>query len=394
MTTPGDPGDRIATVKHRVMDVISRWLRPVLATMFTGFLAITGTVFGQSHRGSQPVDALAIVLVCATVATILVARRWPVPALVVAISATGAYYLLGYPIDSPFFLGLLVTAYSAGTAGATLRTVIAAVAVLAVFGLGLLVGRASDRQSALFFPLFIVGSLVAGQATAEWRARAERQTKQAHEEEALRRVAEERLRVARELHDVVSHSIAMINVQAGAAAHVIDEHPEQAKAALLAIKVASRDALRDLRGILGVMRDSGEGESRAPAPGLAQAADLVENVQRTGYPVSLEVDAGDPPPTAVDLAAYRVLQEALTNVLRHAPGGAAAAAIRHEAGALVVEVSDTGPSEPVAADGRAGAGHGLAGMRERVAAAGGSLEAGPRAGGGFLVRARFPLAAR
>jgi signal transduction histidine kinase len=209
-------------------------------------------------------------------------------------------------------------------------------------------------------------------------------------EQARRRADDERLRVARELHDVVSHSIAMINFRAGVALHVLERRPEQAREALTAIRQASAGALQELRATLGVLRQPAGGErSQASLPGLAQLEELVAGAAGAGPPVALVVD-GEPAdlPPAVDLAAYRVVQESLTNVVRHA--GAARATVRVAFGPadLVVEVTDDGVGAP--ADLSSG-GHGIAGMRERVAALGGELQAGPGPLGGFRVRARLPL---
>ncbi|WP_189221491.1 sensor histidine kinase, partial [Saccharothrix coeruleofusca] len=195
-------------------------------------------------------------------------------------------------------------------------------------------------------------------------------------------VAQERLRIAREVHDVVAHSLAMINVQAGVAAHVADRRPEEAVKALRAIKEASGHALADLRATLGVLRS---GEGAAPVPSLRRLDDLVAPVARArvvGEPGEL--------PAPVDAAAYRVVQEALTNALRYAPDATAITIgfDRTDEG-LVLSVVDNGS----AATAPVGSGSGLAGMRERVEALGGTLRAGPVAGGGFEVRAVLPLGA-
>jgi len=191
----------------------------------------------------------------------------------------------------------------------------------------------------------------------------------------------------------VSHSISMINVQAGVAVHVMDERPEEARAALIAIKGVSRDALRDLRSILGLLRQTDDAEPRSPVAGLEQVPALADNVRKTGVRVALDLGGanGRALPPSVDLTAYRVIQEGLTNVVRHAPGAAATVTVRREPGALLVEVTDDGRASGAAAESRHGAGHGLAGMGERVRAAGGSLEAGAVPGGGFSVRASLPL---
>ena len=374
-----------------VSGFVSRWIRPVATAAVVELIAVAGTALGPTRRG-RPADALAIALVVVAAAMVAIARRWPLPALLVSFAATLAYYALGYGTDSSFFVGLLATAYLSATAGARLRTAVFALAIPAAFLAASQLGLASDRAGALPFSVIVVGGLIAGQAAAEYRARAERRTERAREEEALRRLAEERLRIARELHDVVSHSIAMINVQSSAALHVMEERPGQAREALLAIKSASHDALRDLRGILGLLHQADDEEPRGPAAGLSEVGTLVDSVRRAGLQVAMEMDGdGGRLPSAIDLAAYRVVQEALTNVVRHAPGAAATVAVHRKPDLLLVEVRDDGRSEPQAAGGRQGAGRGLAGMRERVQAAGGVLEAGPRPGGGFTVRARLPL---
>jgi signal transduction histidine kinase len=199
----------------------------------------------------------------------------------------------------------------------------------------------------------------------------------------------ERLRIARELHDAVAHSIATINVQAGAAEHVIADHPEQAAEALSVIKQTSKQALAELREILGVLRRDEEPQPRAPAAGLAQLDRLLETVRASGVEVRTHI-AGErvPLPTAVDLAAYRIVQESLTNVARHAGIGGAELNIAYAGRALTVTISDDGQGEQRFTE---GAGHGIIGMRERAQALGGTLDAGPRPGGGFEVRAWLPL---
>jgi signal transduction histidine kinase len=215
------------------------------------------------------------------------------------------------------------------------------------------------------------------------------------EEEARRRVDEERLRIARELHDVTAHSLSIVAVQSGAALHVLDTDPEAARTALLAIRQTSRDSLNELRGMLGVLRGSADmspGAPLAPAPGLARLEDLVRPLRDAGLQVEVTGPApGDPLPAIVDSSAYRIVQEALTNVLRHAGSPAVHITLQRGEDSLRLEVTDDG-SAPAA---RAGAeGHGIAGMRERALALGGTFEAGPRPGGGWRVSAVLPFVAR
>ncbi|BDM67837.1 two-component sensor histidine kinase [Streptomyces nigrescens] len=241
------------------------------------------------------------------------------------------------------------------------------------------------------------------------RERAER-AERTREEEARRRVAEERLRIARELHDVVAHHIALVNVQAGVASHVMDNRPDQAKQALAHVREASRSALEELRATVGLLRQSDDPKAPTePAPGLGVLDQLVDGFVRAGLPVDLEVpEAPGPLPASVDLTAYRVVQEALTNVHKHAGEGARATIrIAYHASALTVTVLDDGAGQagvprqradrsgppPGGTDGpeENGGGHGLIGMRERVYALGGTIVTGPRAAGGFQVRVTLPL---
>jgi signal transduction histidine kinase len=209
-------------------------------------------------------------------------------------------------------------------------------------------------------------------------------------EEAQRRVVEERLRIARELHDILAHTLALINVQAGVAAHVLDQQPEQAREALTHIKTASRATLQELRALVGVLRAGDEPAPLAPAPGLDSLDELVDAVRDAGLTVDLQVARSNGPlPATVDVTAYRILQEALTNSIKHAGRGIVHVLVRQEGPTLELDVTDRGGVAPtVRAD---GSGQGIPGMRERAAALGGSLEAGPVPGGGFRVHATLPV---
>jgi signal transduction histidine kinase len=230
---------------------------------------------------------------------------------------------------------------------------------------------------------------MAGVALVAYLAnRRAREMEQLREAQAERLVTEERLRIARELHDVVSHSISMINVQAGAAAHVIDQHPEQAREALLTIRAASKEALRELRGMLGVLRGVDEGEPRDPAPGLAALEGLVQATTQAGLPTTVVmsgvVQRLSP---AVDLTAYRIIQESLTNALRYAGPATARVDIAYVDHQVRIDVIDDGTGSTNAA---MGSGLGIRGMMERAAAVGGQLKAGPLADQGFGVLATLP----
>jgi signal transduction histidine kinase len=229
--------------------------------------------------------------------------------------------------------------------------------------------------------------------TAEWiRARSQRRAALARslEEEARRQATEERLRIARELHDVVAHNISLINVQASTALHLIERQPERAREALANIKDVSKEALVELRSVLGVLRQVDDDQPRAPAPTLARVDELLARTRQAGVAVTLDRQGSiDGLPSSVDQAAYRITQEALTNVARHSGAASATVQIARVNGAIVVQIDDDGrgaaPSSPTVG------GNGIAGMRERARALGGNLQAGRRPSGGYQVRAWLPL---
>ncbi|MEV0981554.1 histidine kinase [Streptomyces sp. NPDC049915] len=224
------------------------------------------------------------------------------------------------------------------------------------------------------------------------RERAER-AERTREEEARRRVAEERLRIARDLHDVVAHHIALVNVQAGVAAHVMDKRPDQAKEALSHVREASRSALNELRATVGLLRQSGDPEAPTePAPGLDRLDELAGTFRSAGLRVEVVcADQDTTLPAAVGLAAYRVIQEALTNVHKHAgPGAKAEVSVVRVGPRIEITVLDDGAGKDTTAA-ASGGGHGLLGMRERTTALGGTLTTAPRYGGGFRVHATLPL---
>jgi signal transduction histidine kinase len=218
----------------------------------------------------------------------------------------------------------------------------------------------------------------------------------AREQETLRRVGQERLQIAREIHDLVAHAMTAINVQAGVAAHLLERDPSQAHEALRHIKHTSGDALTDLRATLDVLRDPSQAAPLGPEAGLAEIAELTEGLSAAGVAVDLEVERVDDVPAAIQSAGFRIVQEALTNVARHAQAATARVGVHRVPGAIVIEVVDDGVGAPRSnghpgGDPEAG-GNGLRGMRERAAALGGTLDAEPVDDGGWRVRARLPLA--
>lgn len=254
-----------------------------------------------------------------------------------------------------------------------------------------------DGTGALLNVAIFTGAWLAGQAVRARQAAATARLAEAEERAevqrqlAARSIAEERLRLAQELHDVVAHSMSVIAVQAGMGVHVIDDKPAEAKRALEAISQTSRTSLQEIRRILGVLRDEDGERAHAPAPGLADLPRLVAEVRGAGIPVTLQVE-GEPGgvPHGVELSVYRLVQEGLTNVLKHAGQASATVTVRYGPSEVDVEVLDDGRGAAAAVVNGATGGHGLVGMRERVALWGGTLDAGPRAGGGYRVRARLP----
>ena len=365
--------------------VHSPWVRIGAQVAVLEIGVLVGTSFAaRFHPTSPPLDAIALGLLLVAGGTIGISRRWPVAAVGLALAAVLLYHVRGYA-PAAIDLALMVALYKSATPQRLWRSIgLGGIAVLGYAVVGLLSASGLSLEALWLGTLAVLASVGLGLAVSGQRAynRAKR------EEETQRRVTEERLRIARELHDVVSHSISTINVQAGVAAHVMGERPEQAREALLAIKDTSKDTLRELRGILQVLRQVDEVEPREPAPGLAQLDILVDTASRAGIPTAVSiVGTVRPLPAAIDLAAYRIVQESLTNVVRHAGRASADVSIAYEPARVVIEVTDDGRG--ASANG-GGDGHGIAGMRERVNAVGGQIELGPRNGRGFRVRATLP----
>jgi signal transduction histidine kinase len=367
----------------------ARWVLPVAAILAFAIVGTYGASRNQPARAD--VDAAAIALVVVATAPLLVRDRYPVATLVVAMAASHLYLILGYA-PGPIFLPVLIAYVGAVLAGRRVASwiVLAAGYVAFLWARPLL---ADEPAPTLGAAVGLAAWLLVLAVGAEMlRARRERLAEEARarEEAERRRAGEERMRIARELHDVLAHTISLINVQAGVALHLIDERPEQARTALTAIKQASREALGELRTVLDILRQDGDRTERSPAPSLDRVEELAGRTAAAGVDVRTEIQgAVRPLPGGVDLAAYRIVQEALTNVARHS--GAANAVVRVVYGDrdVVVEVEDDGRGG--ADGGTRGAGKGILGMRERATALGGELDAGPGPGGGFRVRARLPV---
>ncbi len=349
------------------------------AVLVTAFLVVV-TSHIAAAPGEPALDAFGYGLLVGGGVSVGLARRWPHTALLLVAAVLTSYVLRSYP-GGPVFATGWYTLFALRRA-TDRRTALTGAALLcaALFGAGLVTTGEVFPLASLVFVGWSVAAVLAGDAV--------RHLAETREEETRRRVAEDRLRIARDLHDSVAHAMATINVQAGAAAHVIDRRPAAAKEALAAIQRASGEVLDELGAMLTLLREPGESADRAPTPGLDRVADLVATARGNGLAVTLAVDGPvERVPAAVGTAAYRIVQESLTNVLRHAPRATAAVAVTAAAdGGLTVEVVDDGAGATGAGG---GTGLGLRGMRERAAATGGTLAAGPRPEGGYAVTATW-----
>jgi signal transduction histidine kinase len=351
--------------------------------------------------GAAPLDALSWTLGAVIALPLLVHRRWPRAVLLITFATMILFYLVHRRNISPAPL-MFVPTYDVAVAGylALAITVPAVIMVAGLFAVGLsgtpLVTVLADflPSFAIFILAVALGEVVRGRrALAAETARRLELAEEEQRSEAARLLAEERLRIARELHDTVAHSMATITVQAGSALHVLSPaHDGAVREALVNIRETSKTALGEMRAVLGQLREgAGAAGPAVPAPeglGLGRLPELRAAVTAAGSPVRVSVEGEPGPlPPAVDHAAYRILQESLTNVLRHAVSGTEAeVSLRYAPDSVTITVANDGcvPGGPP------GTGNGLRGMRERATAAGGELEAGPRPEGGFLVTAILP----
>lgn len=361
-----------------------------------GLLAAAAAGIGPAVADARPLDAGAAALAVAVAGAVAVRRRHPVVALAVLVAIPLLWFLVPYP-GLLVALAPLIGCYTLaalrgwrwGLAGAAVAAVVQIVAIRVVLGDTETVGVVPDAV------LLAATASSAGAAVgyhravlAATRAQHARET-QAREERARRLAAEERLRIARELHDVVGHTMATVSVQAGVGLHVADQRPGQAREALAAIKTICDDGLTDVRTILGILRaDTSSGEPRTPRGGLDRLTDLLDTAGAAGLRVEQEVDGQPRPlPVAVDLAAYRIVQEALTNVIRHAGARTVRVTLTYGPSWLLIRIRDDGRTTAADPPG----GHGIDGMRERARALSGRLTAAPHPDGGFEVCAELPV---
>ena len=377
-----------------------RSLDPVrVDAVFAAVLLVAGVLaalLGEDKaRGAQLISMVGVTV------PVAYRRRRPIAAvLTMALALLLATALGGAPTRATGIVALIALVSGAYMLGArTQGRVLAAgtIALIVALAADAIVEESQTVSALLFFTFFVVGlPVAAGQAT---RSRAQLADEladravaleRAREGEAQAAVQEERARIARELHDVVAHDVSVMVVQAAAAKRIVEREPDRAEEAIVSIEGTGREALAEMRRLLGVLRRGDEDLALAPQPSLSRVDALLARTRAVGLDVALERSGDDAPlPAGVDLAAYRVVQEALANVVRHAGAEHATVRLTYDPRAVVVEVVDDGRG---AANGGGKAGHGLIGLRERVDLYGGDFEAGPRAEGGFGVRARLPVA--
>ncbi|GAA0841767.1 sensor histidine kinase [Streptosporangium amethystogenes subsp. fukuiense] len=361
----------------------------LLLPLFVGTLQVVGTLgvqWWQVHDTGMlrvPLGPLGYALLLAGPLALTVRRRHPALSVIVSVDATLLFIGLGHAYG-PVFLSPII-AFHTAVVGGHRRVAWPLWGLAYVFFVVYLSWFAPAPPPGWFHNVAMAALMGLVLAVAEFsRARNERQAehKRVEREEVRRQASEERLTMAQELHDVLAHNISLIHVQASTALHLIEDHPEQAKTALTTIKQASKDVLTEMRSVLNVLRD---GAPRSPTAGLDRLDELIE---RSGLRVVKNV-IGEvrPLPPGVDRAGYRIVQEALTNVTRHAPGASVTVALDYGPRALTLQITDSGGNAPGES---LGSGNGVPGMRERASALGGTLTAAHH-GRGFRVEARLPI---
>jgi signal transduction histidine kinase len=369
----------------------------------------TEQIFGGGN--APPVTAWVLIAVVLTTAPLVVRRKYPIGTFCVILAAL----IAGRGNATAFtFAAAIFAAYSAVVYSRRRLLALASLAAGAIIVTTIYPNTAPPVEAQYTALLVLLPTVAVGNMMRTWRQRAGsasdrlRRAEAEHEAATQRALALERARIASELHDVVTHNVSVMVVQAGGARRVLDSSPADAREALLAIEDSGRNAMTELRHLLRLLAPdlASSDEVLPPQPGLDLVPELVGGVRSAGLPVSLSVHgARRELPAGLDLAAFRVVQEALTNVLKHAPAASTTVRISYRDADLLIEVADDGagraPRDPASGHGASGqgnsgqgsSGRGLLGLRERIAIYGGSLEAGPRPGGGWLVRATIPLEA-
>jgi signal transduction histidine kinase len=366
----------------------------VLTVLLAAFVTVVSSQQVGHVASAAPLDPPAYALLLATALALALHRRLPLSTYVATLVLALAYLLGGHPPGPVYLPPLLALVLLVGRVPLALW-VPAAVAGAGLLALGDFRTGSAPLAAGLWAAAWLGVAILAAASlvvrrrlAAEARAR-EEWARRTREEEGRRRTAEERLRIAREMHDVLGHSLAVISLQAGVAEHLLDGRQDEVRSAVVAIRRVSRQALSELRSELAVLRGADGPGLRGPTPGLEALPGLGAAMRDAGLSVELRVDVeADAVPEIVAGTAYRIVQESLTNVARHAgPGARASVRVARSGAGLEVEVADDGVGAPA---GGGGPGTGITGMAERAAALGGECTAANRPGGGFRVRALLP----
>jgi signal transduction histidine kinase len=356
----------------------------LIATAFAALFCVE--IATESHfAGDRPLSFACALALCGALAW---RRRAPLVALAIGVSLIELSNLAAPALgdSGAFSFALLLAIYSAGRYARGRALAVSAALVVAAIPLAAIEpGDPVTFTDFAFFALFFGGPWAIGLVV-----RVRRERERVLEGEAERAVADERTRIARELHDVVSHAISVIVLQARGGRRMLAEDPDETRQALDVIEHAGEQALAEMRRLLGLLRQDDATLSLAPQPSLRRLDEMVAGIRASGLPVEVVVE-GEPVdlPPGVDVSAYRIVQEALTNTLKHAGPARARVTVTYGADAVDLSIVDDGPGDSAGA----GGGYGLAGMRERVAIYGGQLETGARPGGGYALRVRLPLPA-
>jgi signal transduction histidine kinase len=361
---------------------------PLTDVLIAGAIAVVAVVEVVVNARLEP-KGPALVTELVAAASVAWRRRAPLATVVVASVCGVAEAVAGVPLVEPItpLLVMVVAVYSLGLYGSRRQVGIGFAAVVAAITIQVL-DQHKGVGNFIFGLVFSGGALFVGRAM-QGRVDETRRIAQRAERERQLAVEEERSRIARELHDVIAHSVSVMTVQAGAAEAMLAVDPAQALEPVRAVQETGRQALVEMKRLVGMLREADEEIGLAPQPRVAELDTLVAQVAEAGLPVFVSITgAARPLPLGVDLSAYRIVQEALTNALKHAGASRADVTLRYGARELELEISDDGRGSAATTD---GSGHGLVGMRERAAVFGGSLEAGARDGGGFRVHALLPF---
>ena len=375
---------KIPAVSRRMVDALV-----ALAFLAIGWFSSGAPTISNPFYRYTPRDWLFVLLLILSTVPYAWRRRWPTAAFLISMVSVSLLWLLGYNAGQLPFL-LMVGGYFVAVARPMWEVMLCSAVALGCFGLlwwG--DGAPYGLRDALISVLAVAITVGLGRA-ARLRVDLADARAQAAEEVARRQSSEERLRIARELHDIIGHSLGTIAVQAGVGRHLMETEPEKAAEALDNIAKISRDSLDEVRSVVAALRD--DEPSYRPAPGLADLPELVDTVRSTGLAVALTLPNDlDVVPRQTGAAVYRITREALTNTVRHAHASKASVQVNHRDGRVELEIHDDGSGSGNGRESSHGTGHGITGMRERAEALGGRLSAGPASDGGFLVTVSLPV---